>query len=1008
MKYTGRFKNVKNETIRVDIITNNSTSQEKEIYFASESPVVIVQKSPDNIFSPIKSRSCTITIITKEVYLDMYSATSHGTKVIIDNLTTGKRVFFGYLTPCEYNQPYLYVNELELEAVDAVSSLHDFKYTYMNNSSSSLVSIENILRRLIINTAGCTGGIYISNLGLMSKTAHDNGFFPTEAEVISEETFFDDDGESMTCYEVLEEICNFYNLSLIPYENDVYLIDYEAIANYGINHPNWDFYQDASKILFKDLISNNNVYLSVPKTISLNDYAGEDHNIEIDDVYNKAFIKCETKDIEDDDLFYDPIEEISSATFARTIDDDMQRSDGVMWKSVTRLFEFIKGSYGGWVDNEGKWQTIMNVNSAPDTHSYKLTSNFTNRKGSYIWGWMEFPYTTGYLFNTIVGQTCLPAQQFNFEATKTMPYTANWTDYLMFFPQAQWIYEYFNQNPTECPENFNTYEYWNDTFYEQHLGGTYPVLIYRGDKDIQYSPNTTDKIHYLAFTGNLLWQQNCSYDDVNYHLWSNDAANKYYGGTLFEIKNAGAHDTHAAYRRSPGQSGFNTGWPMLKMKLKIGDKYWNGERWTTVESTFWINYHRDNVVSEDETLIWSDYNKPVTNVNYTYSIGKDAFVIPIQKSDNLTGKLRMEIYMPRIPWSENVLYRSGDIYNSLNYSAHTDNLGLNYFKTPPVIFMKNLSLELVSRDLTEEWYKNFDDIDDKEDEITYSNTINTNNVEEMDDLTLKINTQNDIKPIAQSYILEPTTYSGGARTFTSIKSRHFEVVDPVPYTSNGSTKYQYTIRLYDFSGSNYGPVGEWWAGLREDGYFKDVNNGVVTWAGVEGVKTCDVFLSQEWAGGNPYVILRVGDESDHSYDTSTAAMNDADGIAFFQAAQNAGYIEFFKNDPIWCIPLNAYPINMREGVATSEMYNITAAMYHNAGFYRPHTNTSIREEENIINRYVGHFSTPKKIYNCTVHGYYEPWKCIKATAIDSSTKFVIDEQEYDLKADSNTLKLIEY
>ena len=128
MKYTGRFKNIKEETIQVNIITNNSTAQETEIRFADESPVVITQESSDGIFSPIKSRSCTITIVTNDVYLDMYSGSSHGTKVIVNNLTTGECLFYGYLTPCEYNQPFTYLNELELEAIDAVSTLKDFRY----------------------------------------------------------------------------------------------------------------------------------------------------------------------------------------------------------------------------------------------------------------------------------------------------------------------------------------------------------------------------------------------------------------------------------------------------------------------------------------------------------------------------------------------------------------------------------------------------------------------------------------------------------------------------------------------------------------------------------------------------------------------------------------------------------------------------------------------------------------------------------------------------------------
>lgn len=56
MKYEGRFRTLKDEMIQVVIITNNDASQEEEIFFADESPVMISQSS-DGIFSPIKSRS---------------------------------------------------------------------------------------------------------------------------------------------------------------------------------------------------------------------------------------------------------------------------------------------------------------------------------------------------------------------------------------------------------------------------------------------------------------------------------------------------------------------------------------------------------------------------------------------------------------------------------------------------------------------------------------------------------------------------------------------------------------------------------------------------------------------------------------------------------------------------------------------------------------------------------------------------------------------------------------
>ena len=79
----------------------------------------------------------------------------------------------------------------------------------------------------------------------------------------------------------------------------------------------------------------------------------------------------------------------------------------------------------------------------------------------------------------------------------------------------------------------------------------------------------------------------------------------------------------------------------MKVKLSIGNKYWNGRAWTGVENHFWIPYHKENVVTDDECLVWTGWNKPVTNHNYTYKVNKDAYVIPINRDDNLLGNLRL-------------------------------------------------------------------------------------------------------------------------------------------------------------------------------------------------------------------------------------------------------------------------------------------------------------------------------------------------------------------------------
>lgn len=813
MKYEGRFRTLKDEMIQVVIITNNDVSQEKEIFFADESPVMISQSS-DGIFSPIKSRSCTIKLVTKDVYFDIYSGSSHGTSVAVNNLTNSECLFYGYVTPCQYNQPYLYNNEIEIEAVDAISTLQDFKYSYLNGKESS-VAIMDIIKKLI-SIAGYSGKIYMQYNGNKLKVLQT----PTQFEYINDDIFFEDDGEASDCYAVLEEICNFYGISCIPYGNDVFFVDYQVIA-----------YVEDDNLLYTDLKSLVNSTFYITDSITREDYAGDDQNLEMDEVYNKINIKADVAEVKDDDLGVNPEDDAKSSTYYDTRIDAGERSDGKKWAIASRYFEYIQGTYAN--DNSDNWQTPINCNIIADSVGYKLAGRFDKTYPSISLARMAFPYGNGAgTFNTIVGQCCLPTQQFGYESTKEMPYSAKWNNMLSFFTQGYWLHKYYKEDNVGALSEDLQHQ-WETFIYEQRLGGYKPVLIYNSPKYVNYSPAESDKTSYLCFTGNLLYQRECNYDKVHYNVWTINEDTNYCDGINTPLTEFGCSGTDNAYSRRKGDADYDKGWNMLKLKLSIGNKYWNGSQWTTTESTCFIPYHKDNVVTDDECLIWTGWNKPVTNHNYTYKVNKDAFVIPINKDDNLQGYLHLEVYMPKIPWN-NQLYREN------NY------LRINYNNIPPVIFMKDFGLTLCSTDNSERWYNVFDD-DEEDDDIIYSNPIDSNNVTDMDDLELKINTYNSQKPIAKSYIIEPSIVDG-----------------------------------------------------------------------------------------------KVVEDS-------------------------------FK--------------------------------YHTAGFYDNLIGNYKRQEMNLVDKYYNHYSEPKKIYNCVVHGYRAPYKCVQCTAI--SGKYIVDEQSYDLKADVNELKLVE-
>ena len=660
MLYWGKFKTFKNEMIRVEILTSDQDdSIRTERLFSGEAPVVISQQSGDGIFSPIKSRSCTITIVAEGPYLDMYSGHSHGTSVKVYNEKKNECLFFGYLTPCEYNQEYLALNEIELEAIDALSSLQDFKYRFQNGTSSELVSVASVLKYCLKTVAGYPGGIFIQKLAMQMKKAHDEGFTPSEFEFIAEDLFMgEEDDDIMSCYEVVEHICKFFGLTAVPLGEDVYLIDPEVIAKYDVEH---EWLPASDDLEFVDLVNKTTITKNVPGIINKKSYAGDDQNIELDKVFNKITAEAETKEVDDDELVYDPMDVAGRSTYYKTEEWGVVGKDSKTYHSYTRLFEFKNNK----AENSfGRWQTHNNTNTIYGGSSlgWVVGPSFINQHESISESRAEFPWPSGGQLNQIAGQTCLPAQLFVYEATKSIPAKIDWDDMLIFIPQMQWLREFYTNRWT-LTENWGTmYDYWWDFYDKACL--RYPVLTYESKRDIQFSPADDGHINYLGFKGDLMLQQNFTQDSFSYNIWTHESGTHNYSGWLFPAKEAGGKE-YQIYHRSPGQTDYNKGWPQIKMKLQIGDKYWNGSSWVKNECTFWIKYHKENVVSTDEKIVYCDWMTPVTNHTYLSNINEECFAIPIKYDDGLHGRLKFDIYMPFVHYTEGMFVTYNWLVKSL-------------------------------------------------------------------------------------------------------------------------------------------------------------------------------------------------------------------------------------------------------------------------------------------------------------------------------------------------------
>lgn len=887
MKYIGKFSNRNNELIEVNIITNNSENQTTEITLG-ETPVVISQTS-DGIFSPIKSRSCTITIVTNDYFPDMYTSESHGTKVIVNNVSKGECIFYGFLTPCEYNQPYIYVNQLELEAVDALSTLKDFKYWPISNKKINKMS--SLLSYALINEAGYQN-VYIPFMGNKTYLQANYNYdiqFPTNLEYISDILFKDsDDDEELEYkdwYEIIEEICKFFGLSAVPYGDSVYFIDYKIVKYCGDKEYLGQSYAQDFRTYYnladyKPYYVNSNF-----RVMTKDDYAGTEQNIEIDEVYNKITVKADVDDIKDDDIYVDIEDDAENATLIRTKEDTMTTYEQInnwlakiinpdptiksQYKVFNRLFYLTAKPINNSQTSE-YWQCYSNTNvweetifAVPVMHA-KFTNQFQN--------YYDIDATPS--FNARLSryeyQYCTLVQNYGWEVGTAPSAKVDWKTNIVFHTGVEPWYRYYLDINTgentwsgrrirvidkqmEYPGSNDIWTLWWNMWTNEMM--CKPVLEYRGKDEVGLSPTSSSNVTYICITGDLLYQQSGNIGNDTVNVWYNNSDYKDYITTTFDDAgyNAANKTETIVGARNYGGTDYNKGWPCLKCVLNIGDKWWDGNYWQAEYREFWLNFHKENVGTGTEKLLLYDWNKIVVNHDYTSGINEDCFAIPIYSWDHVYGKVNFKVFNPYVH-----LYGVTNTWESAYMDAQLINgeyyININIQNCIPAVFMKDFGIKVVSvKDYVnrpQTWIKTVEKDDDNKD-ITYSSNISSTNVVEFSDLDLMINTYNYKKPLAESYVFI--------------------------YTDKG----------------NY---------PRDNGY--------------------EYLSDTQWS---------------------------------------------FKDN-----------VNNRTNI----------------------------EEQLLVQQYKDHYSSPKLIYNCQVHDYYEPWKCVIPTAINNK-RMIIDEQDYDVKADINTLKLIE-
>lgn len=718
MLYIGEFSDINDNIYEVRINTGTSTV---EVPITLSGNPVIITTSSDGLFSPIKSRSCSIEIVSPTYYWDLYTPTSRGTTVRVNKKTEPTQtLFFGYLTPCEYTQSYTYLDAITLEAVDALSTSRDFKW---ENDGTYKTFFDIIIS--ILKDCGYTGKLYVPQTYTAINGSEE------ESDVIkklfiSSANFVDDDEAHTpwTQYEVVEEILKFLGWSMTPFGNDVFIIDYKSTSSGSVDYIKYDIQNSA---------------ISYPDTgresiFNVSDYeAAGTPSLSFDDIYNKIEIS--------DNLY--KIDSISPDIFddANHISVTEERglgASGTIWtKTQTKKFLWWTTSQTNDITGydyqtfcrlkpESGWKHMFydmrdqSLREYDDGKEYYQPNLGQNYNGSDVNSINKYINTQGCLLQHYA--------HVKEEGKNNLPTSLSWNNILTFFIMNDKIKG-------------------NGVFtYEDVLDFEVPVLEYEISENINWKPSSGKS--WITISGDLYYQYNsASYKDGKTDGTLNiiNDSKRFYVTTPVDESVNISTGKYLGLSRSYSSEYYGLGFSMWKMKLQIGQKYWNGESWVNYPTTFYVKYNNGPSDREDETLPSFGWMSPVNTSDYKDKVGVDGCCIPIDSginSDPSFGNLKLTLYLPSLIPNE-LVWLFQTLYSNSSY-------GISWKNLPPVIYCKNFELGYVYTD-TGSWYKNTITSINDSDKV-YIGNINDSYVKDFDGIELKINTTSKDKPISRSYV----------------------------------------------------------------------------------------------------------------------------------------------------------------------------------------------------------------------------------------------------------------
>lgn len=728
--YRGWFQDIDGVNYKVEFF-HGDNYQWKDITLSGDPVTIEYDNSEDILYKPVKLSGATINVITSDVdeyYFDLYSTNPKDCRVTISSgINYSSITWKGYVEPSLYTQGFEYQNEeIEINCLDGLSILKYYKYTSIDENPG-YHSFMDIIQHILSVTNLDYSYLFFQKTTFTSKTDTDNilrRLYVNESIFFDDNTKYDTDGNRITdkddtMQEVLEKIMTYLGMTMYAEGNNIYIIDYDAIST--------DVQTD--HYYCRTSLSNNtdrDVSTMIPQVLIYgNSYAENGQSISLDKVYNKVTVVDKFDKIDKllPDLYND--KDLVEIYPCDSLNNNPPKLSIIWNEPRVEETELLMSAV-----NHSLWcyyKVMLNKNyifyAYDDAGNEVQITNVINQVTPEDPSVVEWPIQNAE--NRISGGV-LPwfsvAQPDYLRSTGQCgcimkAKTIKNEDYPIL--EGNTIVPYFNYDNYLLLQT-NEYKWKNNKKNSQD--GT---ITRRPSRKLV---SVTPKFNPPFLSGNgriyLIITGSCFMED-RYNIFGYDSEHK---------------------RKSDDWSVAG-----LPVSLKVGDKWWSWD-WRTQTQGTWVSSETTFRVplwgSDHDHWIGQEL-KIKNNIPYTWGINKEGWAIPLPDNVELTtGELEVGLWTPIPPTDD------GATWDHSSYLLENT-------------WIKDFNVEL--HILDEETNK----VSNDDSDTCYTNIIDTNNIEELDDIDFDLCTF-DNKTISNNcvYVKDGSIYNYLDKVYNPYVSQH--------------------------------------------------------------------------------------------------------------------------------------------------------------------------------------------------------------------------------------------